>query len=138
MQAANNTEQASRTEEAPPARVPARTEQASRAGVPSRAERSSRGEHSSRAEQTSPAVPSVGTDQSIRTGETSSPSLVKSQRIEQVRGTRTTGIFRVPSDTVIQLEVVGISSFAEDEQTAAVRISRVADGGLQPVFFCAL
>ena len=54
-----------------------------------------------------------------------------------MRGTRSTGIFEVPSDTVIQL-LVAISSFAEEEQSAAVRIRRIADGGLQPVFFRAL
>lgn len=58
----------------------------------------------------------------------------KSHRLESIRGVRSTGIFEVPSDTVIQL-IVAISSFDDEEQTAAVRIRRVTDGGLQPVYY---
>lgn len=58
----------------------------------------------------------------------------RTRTVDQVRGVRSTGIFEVPADTVIQL-VVAISSFASEEQTAAVRVRRVTDGGLQPVFY---
>lgn len=58
----------------------------------------------------------------------------KSQTAGPVRGVKTTGIFQVPGDTVIQL-VVAISSFAPEEQTAAIRVRRVVDEELQPVFF---
>lgn len=54
-----------------------------------------------------------------------------------VRGVRTTGIFDVPSDTVIQL-VVAISSFSSQAQPASVRILRVDRDELTPVFFRAL
>lgn len=58
----------------------------------------------------------------------------KSQTAGPVRGVKTTGIFQVPGDTVIQL-VVAIGSFAPEEQTAAIRVRRVVDEELQPVFF---
>lgn len=54
-----------------------------------------------------------------------------------MRGVRTTGIFDVPSDTVIQV-VVAISSFSEQAQQASVRIRRVSGDELEPVFFRAL
>lgn len=58
-------------------------------------------------------------------------------RRQEVRGVRTTGIFQVPSDTVIQL-VVAVSSFSDQEQPASVRVRKVSGNQLEPVFFRAL
>src|SRR5690606_2351409 len=55
----------------------------------------------------------------------------------EVRGLRTTGLFAVPSDSVIQL-VILISSFADQEQTANVWVRRVEDDELRTVFFRSL
>ncbi|OUN01585.1 MAG: hypothetical protein BAA04_01105 [Firmicutes bacterium ZCTH02-B6] len=54
-----------------------------------------------------------------------------------VRGLRTTGLFAVPDDSIIQL-VLLLSSFAEQDQTANVWVRRVEDGELRTVFFRSL
>ncbi|HEY8497517.1 MAG TPA: hypothetical protein VIK98_10875 [Limnochordales bacterium] len=54
-----------------------------------------------------------------------------------VRGLRTTGLFAVPDDSIIQL-VILISSFADQEQTANVWVRRVEDDELRTVFFRSL
>lgn len=73
-----------------------------------------------------------------------SAETVSTRTTDLVRGVKSTGIFEVPEDTVIQL-VVAISSFSAEEQTAAVRVRRMSgeeprpgvpqSGVLQPVFF---
>lgn len=67
-------------------------------------------------------------------GSPSAPSPAADRRTDKLRGARSTGVFEVPGDAVIQL-VVAISSFSEDEQSAAVRIRRVSGTELRPVFF---
>ena len=55
----------------------------------------------------------------------------------RVAGLRTTGIFTVPQDTVLQL-VVAVSSFADEEETATVSIRRVEGDELETIFFRSL
>jgi len=55
----------------------------------------------------------------------------------RVRGVNTTGLFTVPSDTVIQL-AIAVSSFADIDQTASVWIRRLDGRELETVFFRSL
>ena len=83
------------------------------------------------------AAQATGVGEAARLPEAREQAVPVRSRSREVRGVRTTGIFEVPSDTVIQL-VVAISSFSGQAHPASVRIRRLDRDELEPVFFRAL